>query len=121
MEQLRPVYEAACKAWAKVCAIAAIESCSTDVVDECAVPLFRGLTSYELPECPRPSHMSIVHEYRDLCQTTPGKTEAAENFIPTNGNPVKVPPRRIADQYREEVERQILYRDVGSRHNCTKQ
>ncbi len=99
MEQLCPVYEAACKARTKVCANAAIESSSTDVVDECAMPLFQGLTSDELPECPRPSHMSIVHEYRDLYRTTPRKTETVQHFIPTNGNPVTVPPQCIPAQY----------------------
>ena len=34
-------------------------------------------------------------------------TEAAYHFIPTSGNPVKIPPRRIPAHYREEVERQI--------------
>jgi len=30
-----------------------------------------------------------------------------EHFIPTTGNPVKIPPRRIPGNYRVEVQQQI--------------
>ena len=86
---------------------AVIEQPGTDVIDECAVPIFPGPGSIELPECPRPGLMSVVQEYKDLFQTTPRVTEAAHHFIPTTGNPVRVPPRRIPAHYRKEVEKQI--------------
>jgi len=37
----------------------------------------------------------------------PGKTNVAEHFIPTEGNPVKIPPCRIPANYRAEVENQV--------------
>ena len=37
----------------------------------------------------------------------PGVTQAAAYFIPTTGDPVRVPPRRVPAHYREEVEKQI--------------
>ena len=60
-----------------------------------------------MPECPAPALYSVVAEYQDLFRTTPGVTEEAYHFIPTTGNPVKVPPRRVPAHYREEVDRQI--------------
>ena len=59
----------------------------------------------ELPECPVPALNSVVAEYKDPFRTTPGDTEEACHFIPTTGNPVKVPPRRVPAHYREEVDR----------------
>ena len=49
----------------------------------------------------------MIQDYKELFQTTPGVTNDAYHFIPTTGNPVKVPPRRIPAHYREEVEKQI--------------
>lgn len=83
------------------------ESTESDEVDEYAVPMFRSCASFELPDCPRPGFSAIIEEYRDLFRTTPGATELAQHFIPTTGNPVRVPPRRIPNQFREEVEKQI--------------
>ena len=34
-------------------------------------------------------------------------TNATEYFIPTTGNPIKIPPRRIPVNYRAEVEQQL--------------
>ena len=56
---------------------------------------------------PSASLNSVVAEYKDLFRTTPGVTEEAYHFIPTTGNPVRVPPRRVPVHYREEVDRQI--------------
>ena len=50
---------------------------------------------------------SIIESNRDLFRTTPGSTSVAHHYIPTEGPPVRVPPRRIPAQYRSEVERQI--------------
>ena len=51
--------------------------------------------------------MPIVEKYRELFRNCPGRTDVGEHHIPTTGNPVRVPPRRIPAQYREEVEAQI--------------
>ena len=106
-EQLLPVYEASQKARARACVITAITDPTTDVVDECAVPKFGGPVHTELPTCSRSDLAEIVHNYQHLFRTTPGVTSVAHHFIPTTGNPVRIPPRRIPAHYRAEVERQL--------------
>ena len=106
-DQVMPIYKDEQKTRARACAIVALESPGTDVVDECAVPSYHKPSSIELPECPESRFQCVVEEYRNLFRTTPGVTEATYHFIPTTGNPVKVPPRRIPAHYREEVDRQI--------------
>ena len=106
-QELLPVYESACQAKAKVCAVATIAASHVDIVDECAIPMFGDAVKYELPQCQNHGLQSIVHAYRNLFRTVPGKTQVAEHFILTTGNPVKIPPRRIPAHYREKVEKQI--------------
>ncbi|KAL5503413.1 hypothetical protein EMCRGX_G010361, partial [Ephydatia muelleri] len=87
---------------------AATRSQNEDVVDECAVPKFGNLVaSFELPECPRSELKTVVGKFKTLFRTLPGKTDYADHYIPTTGSPVRVPPRRIPEQYRSEVEEQI--------------
>lgn len=105
--QVLPMYQSVRKEQARACAIAEIEEHGTDIIDECAIPMYQKATSVDLPECPRSSLMTVVHKHQHLFRTTPGVTNAAHHFIPTTGNPVKVPPRRIPAHYREEVEQQI--------------
>ena len=50
---------------------------------------------------------TLLGTYKHLFQTIPGKTNATEHFIPTNGNPIKIPPHRIPVNYRAEVEQQL--------------
>ena len=84
---------------ARACAIAALEQPGTDVIDECAVPVYHKLPSIELPECPELHLYRVVEEYKELFCMRPGVTEAMCHFIPTTGNPVKVPPRRVPAHY----------------------
>ena len=105
--QVLPMYQSVRKEQARACAIAEIEEHGTDIIEECAIPMYQKATSVDLPECPRSSLMTVVHKHQHLFCTTPGVTNAAHHFIPTTGNPVKVPPRRIPAHYREEVEQQI--------------
>ena len=91
--QILPLYQAERKSQARACAITALEQPGTDVVDECAVPNYDDSPSLELPECPVPAFHSVVMEYHDLFCITPGVTEEAYHFIPTTGNPVRIPPR----------------------------
>ena len=106
-QELLPVYKSACETKSKVCATAAINNAHTDIVNECAIPVFGDAVKYELPQSQSHNLQSIVHAYRNLFQTIPGKTQEAEHFIMTTGNPVKIPPRRIPAHYREKVEKQI--------------
>ena len=88
-------------------AVAAVSQ-DEDVVDECAIPKFGNLmASFDLPECPRPELRNVVDEFKALFRTLPGKTDNADHYIPTTGPPVRVPLRRIPEQYRPEVEEQI--------------
>ena len=78
-----------------------------DAVDECAVPRFGEEPSHDIPSCPT-ELQTVVDEYKQLFSTVPGFTEVAHHTIPTANNPpVRVPPRRIPAQYREEIERQL--------------
>ncbi len=74
---------------------------------EYSVPSFQRSADVQLPECPKASFLAIVEEYQDLFWTNPGLTDQACHFIPTTGNPVRVPPRRIPAQYRKEVDKQL--------------
>ena len=96
------------KAKSKIHSAVAAVSRDEDVVEECAVPKFGNLmASFDLPECPRPELRTVVDEFKTLFRTLPGKTDKADHYIPTTGPPVRVPPRRIPEQYRPEVEGQI--------------
>ena len=94
---------------------ATVGSCSStplletpvDAVDECAVPDFWTTSSVELPECVGSDFSAILEQYQDLFQTKPGATEVTCHIIPSTGNPVRVPPRCIPAQYREEVQKQL--------------
>ena len=107
LAEVLPMYQRARKEKARACAIAGIEEQGTDVIDECAIPMYQKATSVEFPECPKSSLRTVVRKYQSLFRTTPGVTNAAHHFIPTTGHPVRVPPRRVPAHYREEVERQI--------------
>ena len=74
---------------------------------EYSVPSFQRSADVQLPECPKASFLAIVEEYQDLFWTNPGLTDQACHFIPTTGNPVRVPPCRIPAQYRKEVDKQL--------------
>ena len=102
-----PIYQAEHKANAKLCTIRALDKPGADVVDECAVPNYHEPVGIEFPECSLPSFKAVIEEYQALFRTTPGVTEVACHYIPTTGNPVQVPPRRIPAHYRQEVETQI--------------
>ena len=71
--------------------------------------MFGRASNYELPQCQTQSLQSVIHAYSwsDFEQCARERTDAAENFILTSGNPVKIPPRSIPAQYRAEVEKQI--------------
>ena len=107
-EDVNPILDNARQVRNKICAVEALTGTTEEAIDDCAVPLF-GKKSVELdmPVCAIPTFLPILNEYKSLFRTSPGKTTAAEHFIPTTGNPVKVPPRRIPANYCVEVESQI--------------
>ncbi|MDD9853556.1 MAG: retropepsin-like aspartic protease/reverse transcriptase, partial [Deltaproteobacteria bacterium] len=105
-EEWEKVYGTALKEKARVCAIAAIDPAG-DAVDECSIPKFGDTDSFEYPENTAPGFKAVVEEFKDLFHTSPGVTSEAQHYIPTTGNPVRVPPRRIPAHYRDKVEQQI--------------
>ena len=106
-EQLKLILGIRNKARANVCAVDVQEEPTDDTIEECRVPDFGKPTKFELPECADVAFKPILVEYQDLFVTKPGVTKAACHLIPTNGPPVRVPPRRIPAHYRSDVERQI--------------
>jgi len=71
---------------------------SEDIIDNCTIPLCgkSSLACVDILKC--------VH--RNLFCKTPGQTQLAKSFIPTNGRPVKTPRQRIPAQFWAEVEEQ---------------
>ena len=53
-----------------------------------------------------PFFASLLENHKQLFKTSPGRTTVAhsEHFIPTTGNPVKIPPRRVPGNYHAEVQ-----------------
>ena len=62
---------------------------------------------FDLPFCTDPAINSVLKDYNDLFATIPGVTTMVHHHIPTTGNPVRVPPRRMPIQYKENIECQI--------------
>jgi len=90
----------------KVCAATGVNN-SEDIIDNCAIPLFGKFLPTCIPNCTIPLLLAVLEQNRTLFRPTPGQTRLAEHFIPTNGAPVKIPPRRIPAHFRAEVEEQI--------------
>ena len=96
--ELQPILQAMQKTKNTICAIATITESDEDIIDDCAVPLFNATTKYEMPDSQDPE--VILEKYKELFCNMLGKTTATEHYIPTTGNPVKIPPRRIQANYR---------------------
>ena len=105
--EAQPILESARHTISKVCTVASIADSSEDIIDNCAVPLFDALITYDIPQCQDPELATLLHTHRELFRNTPGKTNITKHFIPTVGTPVKIPPRRIPANYRAEIEHQI--------------
>jgi len=86
------------------------EVCSSleEAIEDCAVPIFKGSTTYKMLNCNDLHSSPILKEHKDFFRTTPGKTIVTEHYIPSNGNSVKIPPRQIPANYTDEVQCQII-------------
>ena len=91
----------------KRCAAAIIEDPSANMIDECSVPKYGDPLKFDLPCSTDPEIDWLLKEYKNLFGTIPGVTTLAHHHIPTSGNPVHVPPRRVPAHFKEEVECQI--------------
>ena len=105
---LRPILQTECNRWTKHCAIVSLaESKEDQVEDYYTIPLFSQTPSVEFPECRVGNLQTVVYEFQQLFQTSPGKTDASYHYIPTIGPPVHVTQRYIPIHYRKEVLKQL--------------
>ena len=92
----------------EVAAVPSTFQSTDETVDDCAVPIFDSTTAaYDLPKCNDPNLLALLETYKQLFNASPGRTTIMEHFIPTTGNPIKVPPRRVPVNYHSEVQQQI--------------
>ena len=70
-------------------------------------PSYKSPPKIDLPQCTRPNLNVVMEKYQELFCSIPGKTNEVYHVIPTTGNPVKIPPRRIPAHYRAEVTQQV--------------
>ena len=91
--QVVPIYEVPKINATQVCAISVDQESEVDVVDDCAVPNYNAPPNVELPACTLTGFKYLLEQYHTLFCTKPGYTEDAWHYIPTSGNPEKVPPR----------------------------
>ena len=84
----------------EVAAVPSTFQSTDETVDDCAVPIFDSTTAaYDLPKCNDPNLLALLETYKQLFNASPGRTTITEHFIPTTGNPIKVPPRRVPVNY----------------------
>ena len=98
--QVVPIYEATLKSVSQACAVFESED---NIVDDCTVPDYTMPSSSELPGSPNLKFYYVLEKYCKLFCSKPGYTGDVWHYIPTIGNPVKVPPRRIPAHYHAEV------------------
>ena len=58
----------------------------TVVVDECAIPDYKGPAELDTPNCSDAQLECNVEEFKAVFFTTPGKTNDAYHCIPTTGS-----------------------------------
>ena len=108
MSQVIPIYEDVCQNQAHVCMVQPlVTEPEVDIVDECAIPNYKNSSEFELPKCTDSQLKCLLEDYKEVFCTTPGVTDCTHHYIPTVGNPIKVPPRRVPAHYRNEVSQQI--------------
>ena len=108
LESVQPLWDATVDTKAKRYATAAIGATTEhDVADEYSIPCYDKSITFDIPACNDISMGEVLREYKHLFRSVPAATNLAYHHIPTTGNPVRVPPRRIPGHYKQEVERQI--------------
>uniref|UniRef100_A0A5S6Q620 Reverse transcriptase domain-containing protein n=1 Tax=Trichuris muris TaxID=70415 RepID=A0A5S6Q620_TRIMR len=93
----------------EICTIHAREEVlplESECLAEWEVPNFGADSQYELPQCPE-QFADEVNASRTLFRTLPGYTTLAEHCINTNAEPVRLPPRRIPENFRQEIAAQV--------------
>ena len=92
----------------KVATVPSTFQSTDETVDDCAVPIFDSTSAaYDLSKCSDSNLLVLLQTHKQLFNTSPSRTTITEHFIPTTGNPIKVPPRRVSVNYHSEVQQQI--------------
>ena len=84
-----------------------MDSKDNDAEEDSTIPDFKDTGVYVLPEYTDSAFGKVIQTYRDLFRNTPGKTTLAQHYILTSGQALRVPPRRIPAEYRDEVDHMI--------------
>ena len=95
------------EAKAKRCAVAVIGNLNHDIVDEYSIPQYHKPISFDIPTYSDTAIRGVPKKYQHFFRSTPGMTTLTYHYIPTTGNPICVPPRRIPGHFKREVEQQI--------------
>ena len=82
-------------------AVAVLGDTAVEATEECAIPDYRAVKNFELPNAV--TFSSIINQYKHLFCTIPGKTSRAYHHILTKGHPIHVPPRRVPAHYHSEL------------------
>lgn len=106
-QQMEAMWHSEIEAKSKRCAATIAEDPSFNMIDECSIPQYGNPVKFDVPCCDDVEIDMLLMEYKDLFRSIPGVTKLAYHHIPTAGNPVRVPPRRVPAHYKEEVEHQI--------------
>ena len=106
-QELRSFWEDTVKHKPHIGAVAMLDATAVEATEECAIPDYGAVKNFELPQCTKSAFSSVINQYKHLFCNIPGKTTQAYHHIPTKGQPIRVPPRRVPAHYRGEVERQI--------------
>jgi len=72
-----------------------------DVVDECSILCYDKSITFDIPVCNNTRIVEVLGEYKYLFRSL------TYHHIPTTGNPVRAPPRRIPGHYKLKVECKI--------------
>jgi len=91
--QVIPIFDSSKNLTSQTCPISTDEEPGTDIIDDCAVPNYSAISNPEVPTQIPSGFRGIINKYCGLFSLRPGYTEDACHYIPTIGNPVKVPPR----------------------------
>ena len=79
-KEVKLVWKGECQARNERVTGSIIEDGDTEAAEECTVPQLGGTASYDFPKCEADSFTSLIKEYSDLFNTTPGSTTLHTNF-----------------------------------------
>ena len=89
-------------------AVAVLGDMAVEATEECAIPDYGAVKNFELPNCTRTTFSGVINQYKNLfCNIRTREKTTRAYHIPTKGQPICVPPRRVPAHYRDKVEHQI--------------